>query len=49
VIFRQTHELGRMGLSNFTNIVDLAIIIASQPLEHRRHHVRLVFPEVQDE
>ena len=49
VILRQTYEPGRMGLPDVTDMADLAITIAGQPLEHRRHHVRLVFPEVQDE
>jgi hypothetical protein len=32
VIFRQIHEPGRMGLSDFTDMADLAITIAGQPL-----------------
>ena len=43
VIFRQTHEPGRMGLSDFTDMADLAITIAGQPLEHRLYHFRLVY------
>ena len=43
VIFRQTHEPGRMGLSDFTDMADLAITIAGQPLDHRLYHFRLVY------
>jgi hypothetical protein len=35
VIFRQVHEPGRMGLSDFTDMADLAITIAGMPLDHR--------------
>jgi hypothetical protein len=35
VIFRQVHEPGRMGLSDFTDVTDLAVTIAGQPLDHR--------------
>ena len=43
VIFRQTHEPGRMGLSDFTDMADLQITIAGQPLDHRLYHFRLVY------
>ena len=43
VIFRQTHEPGRMGLSDFTDMADLAITIAREPLDHRLYHFRLVY------
>ena len=43
VIFRQTHEPGRMGLSDFTDMADLAITLAGQPLDHRLYHFRLVY------
>ncbi|WP_414476324.1 IS21 family transposase [Microvirga sp. M2] len=43
VIFRQVHELGRMGLSDFTDMADLAITIAGQPLDHRLYHFRLAY------
>ena len=43
VIFRQEHEPGRMGLSDFTDMGDLAITIAGAPLDHRLFHFRLVF------
>jgi len=43
VIFRQTHEPGRMGLSDFTDMADLAITLAGEPLDHRLYHFRLVY------
>ena len=43
VIFRQVHEPGRMGLSDFTDMADLAITIAGQPLDHRLYHFRLAY------
>jgi transposase InsO family protein len=41
VIFRQTHEPGRMGLSDFTEMGDLAVGVAGVPLDHRLYHFRL--------
>jgi transposase InsO family protein len=41
VIFRQVHEPGRMGLSDFTEMSDLAVTIAGTPLDHRLYHFRL--------
>jgi len=43
VIFRQTHEPGRMGLSDFTDMTDLGITIAGVGLDHRLHHFRLAY------
>jgi len=43
VIFRQSHEPGRMGLSDFTDTSALGITIAGQPFDHRLYHFRLVF------
>jgi hypothetical protein len=43
VIFRQVHEPGRMGLSDFTDMADLGVTIASAPLEHRLYHFRMVY------
>ena len=43
VIFRQVHEPGRMGLSDFTDMADLAVTIAGAPLEHRLYHFRLAY------
>jgi len=41
IIFRQVHEPGRMGLSDFTEMGDLAVGIAGVPLDHRLYHFRL--------
>ncbi len=43
VMFRQVHEPGRMGLSDFTDMADLGVTIAGQRLEHRLYHFRLVY------
>ena len=43
VIFRQTHEPGRLGLSDFTDASRLGVSIAGEPLDHRLYHFRLVF------
>jgi hypothetical protein len=43
VIFRQVHEPGRLGLSDFTGMGDLAIAVAGQPLDHRLYHFRLPY------
>jgi len=43
VIFRQTHEPGRMGLSDFTDMADLGITIAGVVLDHRLYHFRLAY------
>ena len=43
VIFRQEHPPGRMGLSDFTEVAELAITIAGAPLAHRLYHFRLPF------
>ena len=43
VIFRQTHEPGRMGLSDFTDMADLGVHVAGAPLDHRLYHFRLVW------
>lgn len=43
VIFRQHHEPGRMGLSDFTDMATLAVTIAQQPLDHRLYHFRLAY------
>jgi hypothetical protein len=42
VIFRQIHEPGRMGLSDFTDMADLGVTIAGERLDHRLYHFRLV-------
>lgn len=34
VIFRQRHEPGRLGLSDFSDMSGLGVTIAGQPLDH---------------
>ena len=41
VIFRQVHEPGRLGLSDFTEMPGLGVTIAGQPLAHMLYHFRL--------
>jgi transposase InsO family protein len=41
VIFRQVHEPGRMGLSDFTDMAEAGICIVGVPLDHRLYHFRL--------
>lgn len=41
VIFRQVHEPGRMGLSDFTDLSALGVTINGQPLAHMLFHFRL--------
>ena len=41
VIFRQVHEPGKMGLSDFTDMGKLGVTIANGPLMHRLYHFRL--------
>ena len=43
VIFRQVHEPGRLGLSDFTDMADLAVTVAGVPLDHRLYHFRLAY------
>jgi len=43
VIFRQLHEPGRMGLSDFTDMADLGVTIAGIRLDHRLYHFRLAY------
>ena len=46
VIFRQIHEPGRMGLSDFTEMGDLGaqtVTVAGQRLDHRFYHFRLAY------
>jgi hypothetical protein len=43
VIFRQLHEPGRMGLSDFTDMADLGVTIAGVRLDHRLYHFRLAY------
>ena len=41
VIFPQTHAPGRLGLSDFTDMGGLGVLIAGAPLNHRLYHFRL--------
>jgi len=43
VIFRQTHEPGRMGLSDFTAMGKLGVTVSGEPLDHRLYHFRLAY------
>jgi hypothetical protein len=43
VIFRQTHEPGRQGMSDFFNARKLEVKIAGQPLDHLIYHFALVY------
>ena len=43
IIFRQIHEPGRMGLSDFTDMADLGVSVAGVALDHRLYHFRLVW------
>jgi hypothetical protein len=43
VIFRQTHEPGQLGLSDFTDMGELGVTIAGVPLDHRLYHFRLAY------
>jgi transposase InsO family protein len=43
VIFRQVHEPGRMGMSDFTDMAELGVTICGVALDHRLYHFRLVW------
>ena len=43
VIFRQVHEPGKMGLSDFTDMAHLNVTVAGLHLDHRLYHFRLVW------
>ncbi len=43
VIFRQKHEPGQRGLSDFTHMGPLGVTIAGQPLDHLLYHFRLAW------
>jgi len=43
LIFRQTHEPGRLGLSDFTHMDDAGVTIAGVPLKHMLYHLRAVY------
>jgi hypothetical protein len=41
VMFSQTHEIGRQGLSDFTLLKKVSITIAGKPFDHLLYHFRL--------
>ncbi len=43
IIFRQTHEPGRVGLSDFTDMGEFDVTVAGAPLDHRLYHFRLAY------
>src|SRR5690242_5117107 len=43
VIFRQEHTPGQLGLSDFTDMADLAVCIVGQRFDHRLYHFRLAW------
>jgi hypothetical protein len=43
VIFRQVHEPGRLGLSDFTEMGDIGVSVSGQALDHRLYHFRLMW------
>ena len=43
VIFRQKHEPGRQGLSDFTRMGALDVTVAGQALDHMLYHFRLAW------
>ena len=43
VMFRQIHEPGKMGLSDFTAMGKSGVTIAGAPLDHRLYHFRLAY------
>jgi hypothetical protein len=43
VMFRQTHEPGGLGLSDFTEMSDLGVSVEGLSLDHRLYHFRLIW------
>ena len=43
LIFRQNHEPGRVGLSDFSDMADLGVTVDGVPLVHLLYHFRLVY------
>ncbi len=43
VIFRQDHPPGQPGLSDFTDMADLGVRIAGEPIAHRLYHFVLAY------
>jgi DNA-binding XRE family transcriptional regulator len=46
VMFPLRHEPGMMGLSDFTQLKEITVTIAGQPLEHLLYHYRLAYSGV---
>jgi hypothetical protein len=43
IIFRQQHEPGRQGLSDFTELKHIVVIINGEPYSHLLYHFRLAY------
>ncbi|CAK0751473.1 hypothetical protein CCP3SC15_1780006 [Gammaproteobacteria bacterium] len=43
IMFRQVHEPGRLGLSDFTTLKNVSITIQGQPFGHLLYHFRLAY------
>jgi len=43
LMFRQEHDPGRQGLSDFTQLKDVTILIAGQAFKHLLYHFRLAY------
>lgn len=43
VIFRQEHEPGYMGLSDFTELKGITVTIQDKPLQHLLYHFRVIY------
>src|SRR5215470_11125969 len=43
VIFRQAPVPGQLGLSDFTDMRDLGVVVAAERLDYRLYHFRLAF------
>jgi len=43
VMFRQEHEAGRLGLSDFTTLKNITVTINGEPLKHLLYHFRLAY------
>jgi hypothetical protein len=43
VMFRQRHEPGQRGLSDFTQLTGVTITVGGKPFLHRLYHFRLAY------
>src|SRR5699024_9581018 len=48
VSFRQVQQPGRLGLSDFTDMAALRVIVAGQLLDHRLYRFRLAYSSFED-